>query len=198
MSSLKIWHQHFALELPSPTGRWEKYWFSHPHDDLWSCFQCLAQCLASGNLAGTSGERVAERKRGSGGIAEEKKRKKKRERDKGRRGVNNPTSGVDRVSEIEQPMLLCLRRLSLWKMEIKDHFHDGSCSKYYCWNPPGKVAILWDVHGKFSFPSAREANLAETFDRHSCLVLDTHFSMVTEAMSRKHMRHSSELFSLHL
>lgn len=40
------------------------------------------------------------------------------------------------------------RHLLLPEMEIQDHFHDRSCSKYYCWNPPGEEAILWEVHWK--------------------------------------------------
>lgn len=53
-----------------------------------------------------------------------------------------------------------------WKMEIKDHLHDISCSKYYFWNPPGEVAILLKVHWKISFSFAKEeANLAETAER---------------------------------
>ena len=36
------------------------------------------------------------------GNRRRKKRRKKRERDRGRRGVDEPTSGVGRASEIEQ------------------------------------------------------------------------------------------------
>lgn len=75
-------------------------------------------------------------------------KEKEREKCKGSRGGNG--SGADKEREWDRKTVhfFCLRHLSLWKLEIKDHFHNGSCSKCYCWNPPGEGAILWDVHWK--------------------------------------------------
>ena len=150
--SLEILTSPFCLRTAITHREVEKYWFSHPHDDSEAAFSVLPSAWHLEILQETPGERVAEKEKEEWGTGEEKK-KRKQKKEEGERqrkkGEWITTSGVDRGSEIEQPYIaFALRRLSLWKMEIKDHFHDGSCSKYYCWNPPGKVAVLWDVHGK--------------------------------------------------
>lgn len=121
----------FCLGLVMPTGSWRQYLFTCPHFRwFWSCLPCPAVLSTWKTLRKCLIRKWQKRKKGAVGR-EERGRRRKRE-GKVKEEMEGMRLGMDgwvkRVSETDQRyncnVASALDIFSLWKMEIKDHFHD--------------------------------------------------------------------------